>query len=109
MKRTNHDQQTDINTTEDFNPKNFLRVLHTGDLHVGQTLQKQCRLEEHRRFFQWLRNTIIEKQVHVLLIAGDLFDKAQPRPDAQRVFFDFLADVQDVEQLQKIVITAGKS
>ena len=38
--------------------ENMLRIFHTGDLHVGQNLLKQCRLEEHRRLFRWLRDEI---------------------------------------------------
>ena len=72
--------------------ENTLRIFHTGDLHVGQNLLKQCRLEEHRRLFRWLCDEIKKQEIHVLLISGDLFDKAQPRPDAQRVFFNFLAE-----------------
>ena len=84
-----------------------LRIFHTADLHVGQNLLKQCRLEEHRRLFHWLCDEIKKQEIHVLLISGDLFDKAQPRPDAQRVVFDFLAKLQNVDHLQQIVITAG--
>ncbi|MBM74274.1 MAG: hypothetical protein CMK59_02635 [Proteobacteria bacterium] len=84
-----------------------LRIIHTGDLHIGQKLLNVCRLEEHRAMLYWISSQIKETDASVLLIAGDVFDKANPSAESQRLFFDWLADLQKIECLKQVVITAG--
>ncbi len=84
-----------------------LRIIHTGDLHIGQRLLHVCRLEEHRAMLGWIASEVRETKASVLLIAGDVFDRADPSAAAQRLFFDWLAELQSIESLRQVVITAG--
>ncbi len=84
-----------------------LKLLHTADWHLGQTFFGYDREAEHDRFLDWLINTLREQHVDVLLIAGDVFDVANPSAAAQRRFYDFLRDVSlQIPNLQ-IIIVAG--
>src|SRR5438874_1830071 len=58
------------NTTE------HLRILHTADWHLGQTLHGVPRTYEHARFLDWLLETIERETSDALIIAGDVFDAA---------------------------------
>ena len=55
-----------------------MRILHTSDWHIGQRLHGNDREEEHRLFFEWLKQTIKEYDVALLLVAGDIFDVGFP-------------------------------
>jgi exonuclease SbcD len=55
-----------------------MRLLHTSDWHLGQTLHNFERHYEHQRFLDWLLDTIVAEQADALLIAGDIFDNANP-------------------------------
>ena len=74
-----------------------LRIIHTGDLHIGQKLLNTCRIQEHRAMLSWISSEIRTTSASVLLIAGDVFDKASPSAEAQRLFFDWLAELQEIK------------
>ena len=84
-----------------------MKILHTGDLHIGQTLRKHNREAEHKALLDWLRQTIIEQEINLLLIAGDVFDSANPSIQSQKLFFEFLAELDQSTHLRDVVITAG--
>ena len=81
-----------------------LKIIHTADWHLGQTFFGYDRDEEHEAFLSWLIDILTLRQTDVLLIAGDVFDVANPSAAAQRRFFRFLREAN--RQLQ-IVIIAG--
>ena len=67
------------------------RVLHTADWHLGKMLGEQSREEEHRHFLKFLLEAIREQQVDLLVIAGDVFDSANPPQTAEANYYDFLS------------------
>jgi exonuclease SbcD len=69
----------------------LLRILHTADWHLGQVLHGLSRAYEHARFFSFLEESIAEHEVDVLVIAGDVFDVANPPPAAQTTYYELLA------------------
>lgn len=83
----------------------MLRLLHTSDWHLGHTLHDLPRDREHAAFLAWLRETLREREVDALVIAGDVFDAAHPPPTPQRMWYEFLAGVwRDMPQLEVVVI-----
>ena len=70
-----------------------LTFLHTSDWHLGATLGPASRDEEHRLFLAWLLDTLSSESIDVLLLAGDVFQLAQPSSDAQRLYYRFLAEI----------------
>jgi exonuclease SbcD len=67
-----------------------LRVFHTADWHLGHSLHGFSRDYEHGRFLDWLLEVLEERQADVLLIAGDLFDSANPPASAQAMLYGFV-------------------
>ena len=86
--------------------KGALRVLHTADWHFGKMLGDLSRQEEHTRFLSWLLDVLVKEKVDVLLIAGDIFDTANPPQAAERMYFEFLASVYRATKCC-VVITGG--
>ena len=84
-----------------------LRIIHTGDIHIGLSLRKVSRNEEHIQILDWLIDTIAEHNIDVLLIAGDVFETANPDINAQTIFFNFLRKLVDIPSLRQVIITAG--
>lgn len=84
-----------------------LKLIHTADWHLGQTFFGYDREEEHDAFLNWLVETLAQQQTDVLLIAGDVFDVANPSASAQRRFFHFLKEANRRNPHLQIVITAG--
>ena len=82
-----------------------LKLLHTADWHLGQTFFGYDRDDEQEAFLTWLTQTIGEEAVDVLLIAGDVFDVANPSAAAQRRFYQFLSRLHThYPHLQVLVI-----
>lgn len=84
-----------------------LKIIHTADWHLGQTFFGYDREEEHDVFLNWLVDTLAAQQTDVLLIAGDVFDVANPSAAAQRRFFHFLKEANRRNPHLQIVVIAG--
>ena len=84
-----------------------LKIIHTADWHLGQTFFGYDREEEHDAFLNWLVDTLAMQQTDVLLIAGDVFDVANPSAAAQRRFFHFLKEANRRNPHLQIVVIAG--
>ncbi len=67
------------------------RILHTADWHLGKTLNDQSREEEHRLFIDWLLSEVETQDVDAVLLAGDVFDTANPPQTALSLYYDFVA------------------
>lgn len=82
------------------------RVLHTADWHLGKTLNDQPRDEEHELFLNWLLKIIDEGTVDVLVIAGDVFDSANPPQLAQTRYYNFVSQLHKNTNCS-LIVTAG--
>ena len=67
------------------------RILHTADWHLGKLLNDQSRDEEHKRFLDWLLNVVKEEDVDAVVLAGDVFDSANPPQSALVRYYDFIS------------------
>ena len=84
-----------------------MRLLHTSDWHLGQSLHQFDRRYEHDQFFVWLLDTLIEQEIDALVIAGDVFDNGNPSAAAQAQFYSFLTNARRRVPHLNIVVTAG--
>jgi exonuclease SbcD len=84
-----------------------MRLLHTSDWHLGQTLHNFDRTHEHQCFLDWLLDTIVAEEADALLIAGDVFDNSNPSAASQRQLYRFLQQARARSPQLDIVIIAG--
>jgi len=84
-----------------------MRLLHTSDWHLGQTFHQFERGYEHQSFLSWLLNTLEHEAIDGLLIAGDVFDNANPSAAAQAMLYRFLTEAHRRLPHLNIVLTAG--
>ena len=84
-----------------------MRILHTSDWHLGQTLHDFDRSYEHGRFLDWLLALIESERADALLVAGDLFDTANPSAGAQHQLYRFLTAARARAPRLSIVLIAG--
>ena len=71
-----------------------MRLLHTGDWHVGKTLARHSRIAEARDVLSELAEIAATEQVDVVLVAGDIFDQLSPSAEAEAVVYDALVDFE---------------
>jgi len=87
-------------------PADAFRVLHTADWHLGKMLNEQSREEEQKRFLDWLLKQVVDLEVDVGLVAGDIFDTANPPQSAEALYYDFVADLNR-KSSASLVLIAG--
>ncbi len=87
-------------------PADAFRVLHTADWHLGKMLNEQSREEEQKLFLQWLLQQVGELEVDAVLVAGDVYDTANPPQSAEALYYDFVAALHR-ETRASLVLIAG--
>ena len=84
-----------------------MKIIHTSDWHIGQTLHQYSRDEEHRCFFNQLKNIILEEKPDALIVSGDIFHSATPTVVSQRLYYHALVELSQLYDDLQIIITAG--
>lgn len=85
----------------------MIRILHTADWHIGQTLRGFSREHEHRKVFERIEEIVVERDVDALVIAGDVFDSQNPSGEAQQLFYNTLVRLSRVHPRMAMVVAAG--
>jgi exonuclease SbcD len=83
-----------------------MRILHTADLHLGRQFNGIPLDADHAAILDQIVAAITSCSVDVLVIAGDIFDRAAPPTSAVRQFNRFLARVAS-ETEAAVVMIAG--
>ncbi|HMZ82554.1 MAG TPA: exonuclease subunit SbcD, partial [Acidobacteriota bacterium] len=65
-----------------------MRVLHTSDWHLGKPLEGRDRLEEQGKVLDEMVELAEAENVHLVLLAGDIFDTFNPPAAAEDLFYD---------------------
>ncbi len=87
--------------------KPAMRLLHTSDWHLGQTLHGHERGWEHQQFLDWLLDILVEHDIDALLVSGDIFDNANPSAASQHMLYRFLTAARGRVAHLNIVLIAG--
>lgn len=83
-----------------------MKILHTSDWHIGQRLHNNDREEEHRLYFDWLRETIEAQNIDLLLVCGDIFDIGFPANGVLKIYYSFLTSLI-ATNCHQVIITGG--
>lgn len=83
-----------------------MKILHTSDWHLGRTFKGEPLIEDHAYFLNQLMDVIQSQKPDVLIIAGDVFDRASPPASAISQFDDFQRQVYHNTKTA-LVILAG--
>lgn len=72
-----------------------MKVIHIGDLHLGKSFHKLNIIDDQRHALDQIVE-LMHSQKANLIIAGDVFDSANPSLEAQELFLYFANRVSDV-------------
>lgn len=81
-----------------------IKMIHTSDWHLGNKMNDRSRNDENAAFLNWLHTEIAERDINVLIIAGDIFDTKMPDSTAQALYYNFLAGLRETNCRNIIVI-----
>ena len=83
-----------------------MKILHVGDIHLGASLEGHGRNEELKRVFGHLVEQASRGAFQAALFTGDIFDNGTPSNESRRLYYDFLASLQEAG-CRQIVVIAG--
>ena len=82
-----------------------MKILHTSDWHLGRTLHKVDLHEHQAVFLDWLVDLVEAEQVDVVVIPGDVYDRAVPAVSSVTLLDRALARLADTGAT--VVLTSG--
>ncbi|WP_326566016.1 exonuclease SbcCD subunit D [Amycolatopsis rhabdoformis] len=82
-----------------------MRLLHTSDWHVGRTFHGADLLAEQEAVLTHVAELVTSEQVDVVVVAGDIYDRAVPSAEAVRVATKAMSRIRQAGA--QLVITPG--
>jgi DNA repair protein SbcD/Mre11 len=82
-----------------------VRILHTSDWHLGRSFHRIGMLEHQAAFVDHLLDVVVSERVDLVVVAGDVYDRALPHVDAVRLADETLARL--ASSPARVVISSG--
>ena len=82
-----------------------MRLLHTSDWHIGRSLHGADLLREQEAVLSGLADVVVAESVDVVVVAGDVYDRAVPSADATGVLDRVLMRLRSAGAV--VVLTPG--
>ncbi len=82
-----------------------MRILHTSDWHLGRSFHRVGMLDHQAGFVDHLIEVVESEQVDLVVVAGDIYDRALPHVDAVRLADETFARL--AASRAQVVITSG--
>lgn len=74
-----------------------MKFLHIADLHIGKLVNDFSMLEDQKFILEQIKGMAKANQVDMVVIAGDVYDRAIPPAEAVMLFDDFLTELSRAE------------
>lgn len=84
-----------------------MRILHTGDWHLGKSLEGHSRLKEQQAFLEDFVRIVEESNIDLVMIAGDIYDNSNPPAAAEKLFYDTLKKLSKNGERVTLVIAGN--
>ncbi len=81
-----------------------IKLLHTADWHLGREFHAVELTTDHKKFFDFLEQTVASEKIDAILMAGDIFDRAVP-PVASIELFRHRVD--RLAKLARLILITG--
>lgn len=84
-----------------------MKILHTSDWHLGQTLYNYDRTEEQMAMMIEMVKIVKAHKPDVFLLCGDVYHSPQPSATVQTMFTNALVEIHNANPDMTMVVTAG--
>ena len=82
-----------------------MRLIHTSDWHLGRSFHRVGLLDAQARFLDHLVEVVRAEQVDLVLVAGDIYDRALPAVDTVALLDDALVRLREAGA--QVVLSSG--
>ena len=80
-------------------------ILHTSDWHIGRSFHGTGMLDAQREVLSQMARTVRDRGVDLVLVSGDVYDRALPAADAVQMLDEALAEL--LRAGAQVVMTSG--
>lgn len=84
-----------------------MKILHTADLHLGKFFYEVSLIEDQRHVLTQILEYLHAGAFDVLIVAGDVYDRSVPPPEAVALFSWFLAEAKRLRPEAEILVIPG--
>jgi exonuclease SbcD len=84
-----------------------MRILHTGDWHLGKKLEGRSRIGEQALFLEELEQICIRENIDIIIIAGDIYDSPNPSVEAEKLYYESLKKLSNQGKRAVIIISGN--
>lgn len=84
-----------------------MKILHTGDWHIGKKLHGFSLIEEQKEVFQQMMHIAVEENVDAVLIAGDLYDRTVPPAEAVGILNQMFIEMNLTKKIPVLAISGN--
>lgn len=84
-----------------------MRILHTGDWHLGKNLEGISRMDEQEEFLNDFVRIVEENNIDLIMIAGDVYDNSNPPARAEKMFYDTLKKISKKGERLTVVVSGN--
>lgn len=82
-----------------------MKFLHTGDLHIGKTVNEFSMLQEQKHILDQIIEIAVMEQADAVVIAGDVYDRPIPSTEAVGLLDSFLTTL--IEKKIPVIMISG--
>ncbi|ANH39659.1 Nuclease SbcCD subunit D [Nocardioides dokdonensis FR1436] len=82
-----------------------MRILHTSDWHLGRSFHREGMLTHQAGYIDHLLEVVASEEVDLVVVAGDVYDRALPQVDAVRLADDALSRL--AASRARVVVSSG--
>ena len=82
-----------------------MRILHTSDWHLGRSFHREGMLGHQATYVDHLLDVVESEQVDLVVVSGDVYDRALPPVDAVRLADETFARL--AASRARVVVTSG--
>ena len=82
-----------------------MKILHLGDLHLGKRVNEIPMIEDQKFILDQIVTLVKEEKIDVILLCGDIYDKAIPTIEAIHLLDEFLDELSDLKA--KVLMISG--
>jgi exonuclease SbcD len=84
-----------------------IKFLHTADLHLGKSFHDLSLIDDQKQALDQITAILRDPAYRALIIAGDVYDRSIPSPDAVSLFGSFLSAVKSQNPGLEILVIPG--
>lgn len=84
-----------------------MKIIHTSDWHLGKNLEAASRIDEQQMFIDDFVKVVEQKNIDMVIIAGDIYDNSNPPAAAEKMFYKAIKDISNKGKRIVLIISGN--